>query len=406
MPKFPPCSACGLPFSSQFIQLAGHVRHGAEIPTYLCPRCSHGTTATPDQSAPNRVTAAYRTRVYGDHEHAALLEDDRGQFAEPDVEQEALVRRRRVQDVVQALALVPRDRPHRIMHVGCREGRLLEQLSTQIAATTIGLEPWTPWCDEARRRGVHAEAVTAEDVAPFADPDERLDLIVEHHLLEHLDQPRAHLRRLHRLLADDGVLIIEVPNLLRAYGRLETRFLQEHHRQVFTSRSLATACMRAGFSPLHIDRGANLRIFCQKSHDPSERSQVFHGANADDVFQAVWSNEARLTVKQALAKTGATDAVLELVASTHARCRWAPGRADIALEAAVALERADRYGEAATWLRESLLDRHDGEVAAMLRRIEWIERSRRGPRRRRVVTLPLAPAGAPPRLPALAAMIN
>lgn len=381
MPTYPPCSACGLPFSSSFTLLAGSVRHGAEIPTHLCPRCSHGTTCRADDTRRPSVAASYRTRVYDDQEHEALAEDDRGYFAEDDIENVAQARIRRVHDILQAIALVPRDRPHRVMHVGCRDGRVLELLDSRCPVKSIGLEPWKPWCKEAEARGVHTVPAPVEDVAPFADPNDRLDVIVEHHLLEHLHQPRAHLRRLHQLLADDGILIIEVPNLLHTYGPLEARFLQEHHRQVFTPRSLATTCMRAGFTPIHLDNDANMRIFCQKSRDPKERTRILPGADAGEVFSAVWANEVRLTVKRALATSGPSSEVLELIGRTHARCNWAPGRADVALEAAIALEREDRYEEAAAWLRHSLRDRPDAEVAAMLRRIEWVVRGRRSPAR-------------------------
>ncbi|MEE9384970.1 MAG: class I SAM-dependent methyltransferase [Nannocystaceae bacterium] len=353
------------------------------MPTFLCPKCTHGRTLDPERGREREVRAAYRTRVYDDHECCALAEDENGQFAEGDTFLITSTWQRRVEDLTEVLQSVPRDRPHRVLHVGSGDGRFLAMASRRHKIVAQGLEPWRPWIREAAARGVPTRGCTIEEYATVADAcaDERFDVIVEHHLLEHLDDPRTHIRRLKQQLKADGVIIIEVPNLLRAYGSLEARFLQEAHAQVFTPRSLATLCFRAGLVPIHLDSDANMRVFCRLAIANSARPGLPDGATVQAVFSSVWANDMRLTLKRALVHAGPTEEILRLAARTCERCDWAPGRADLELEVAIALEKAQRYADAVQWIRRSLHNRADPDVACILHRLQAMVRSEVTPTR-------------------------
>lgn len=69
------------------------------------------------------------------------------------------------------------------------------------------------------------------------------------HVLEHLPDPLACLRRLHLWLQPEGVLMVEVPHLLPAAGNPRNRFHRAHLLH-FTPETLTLAFRLAGFDVL------------------------------------------------------------------------------------------------------------------------------------------------------------
>jgi SAM-dependent methyltransferase len=76
------------------------------------------------------------------------------------------------------------------------------------------------------------------------------------HVLEHLPDPLACLRELHRWLQAEGVLLVEVPHLLPNAGNPRNRFHRAHLLH-FTPETLTAAFRLAGFEVL----------FCRTSRD-------------------------------------------------------------------------------------------------------------------------------------------
>jgi len=78
-----------------------------------------------------------------------------------------------------------------------------------------------------------------------------LDVITMFHVLEHLTDPVEQLERVGELLAEDGVLFIEVPNhadwLLDRSAAYADFYYQEAHAYYFTSETLNLALVMAGF---------------------------------------------------------------------------------------------------------------------------------------------------------------
>jgi len=84
---------------------------------------------------------------------------------------------------------------------------------------------------------------------PF--PDHSFDVVTMWHVLEHLTDPKAVLRRLFELLRPDGVLVIEVPNLnclvRKSYQVPLTVNLHLYH---FSATTLSSLVAAAGFKVL------------------------------------------------------------------------------------------------------------------------------------------------------------
>ncbi|MBW1769233.1 MAG: class I SAM-dependent methyltransferase [Deltaproteobacteria bacterium] len=97
----------------------------------------------------------------------------------------------------------------RVLDLGCAEGRLLN------AFLGYGCECWGVESPAyPARRFLNPEHIVymKGDLASFDLKDGMFDLIFLWHVLEHLDNPLATMRKLHELLSPEGALILAVPN--------------------------------------------------------------------------------------------------------------------------------------------------------------------------------------------------
>jgi SAM-dependent methyltransferase len=145
---------------------------------------------------------------------------------------------------------VPRAR--RFLDYGCGGGFLLRAARARGLAA-VGLDIGA----EARR------VCRAQGFTVAADPSElergAFDVIVMHHVFEHMPDPRRALSELAPLLSDTGRLLIEVPNVASLRARLSApwlcrrfRFDERHrafpiHLWYFEPRTLRLLLSRSGF---------------------------------------------------------------------------------------------------------------------------------------------------------------
>ena len=98
----------------------------------------------------------------------------------------------------------------RMLDVGSGGGELLYPLTHLAGASAEGLEPNRGYAQHAReQRGMPLHEGFLREDAPVSGG---YDLITVHHVLEHLDDPLATMRLLHRWLRPGGHLVVEVPN--------------------------------------------------------------------------------------------------------------------------------------------------------------------------------------------------
>jgi SAM-dependent methyltransferase len=135
----------------------------------------------------------------------------------------------------------------RILDVGCGDGALLHAFHEQGYRDLHGLDFHPAASEHASEFEYFAGTIEA---APY--PDASFDLIVMHHLLEHVEQPLQTLARAHALLAPGGTLVGQLPNIdsveYRIFGRYWNGFHAPRHLQCFSAETLCGALQRAGFA--------------------------------------------------------------------------------------------------------------------------------------------------------------
>lgn len=123
-------------------------------------------------------------------------------------------------------------------------------LMTSRGYRMTGIEPNDGYREFARREyGVDLRPGTLDDVD--FEPGE-FDLITMFHVLEHVPDPAAALRRLGGWLRPGGHLYIEVPNALTAVSSPSNLF-HRAHLYYFASAPLASIAERAGLIPVEVD---------------------------------------------------------------------------------------------------------------------------------------------------------
>lgn len=142
-----------------------------------------------------------------------------------------------------------------LLDVGCGSGEFLEIAKEvyEVYGTEI-----SPFAVEYVKKNLGIE-VYMGNLAALGLPPDRYDIVTIWHTLEHMSEPLENLKEAKRILKDNGLLIVEVPNLNACIERIIYRIVKrkkmhlfsiydkEPHLFHFTPFTLKEILKRAGF---------------------------------------------------------------------------------------------------------------------------------------------------------------
>lgn len=147
------------------------------------------------------------------------------------------------------LAEVPEQPGLRVLEVGCATGKIALALQRARGWDAVGIEPDPGAAAAARAEGLTTHTGTLDDY-PGGEP---FDLVLFVHVLEHLSDPLAALRRARALLAPRGRLVVAVPNAegleRRLFGPWWDGWDVPRHVHHFGPRALCGLLERAELVP-------------------------------------------------------------------------------------------------------------------------------------------------------------
>jgi SAM-dependent methyltransferase len=108
----------------------------------------------------------------------------------------------------------------RVLDVGCGSGKLLHRMAALGFTNLSGVDPFLSRNTD-NGNGVKIRRAHVEDVA-----DGKYDLVMFHHSLEHVADPRGTLRTAARLLAPRGKCLVRLPVLGEAWEEYGTNWVQ------------------------------------------------------------------------------------------------------------------------------------------------------------------------------------
>jgi 2-polyprenyl-3-methyl-5-hydroxy-6-metoxy-1,4-benzoquinol methylase len=136
----------------------------------------------------------------------------------------------------------------RILEVGCGNGANLS-IFQALGHECVGVEPDAKALDVARSQGHEVYAGTAENL-PDELADDRFDVVVFMHVLEHCIHPSLAVKNATNLLNPGGLFVAEVPNNesrgAKRFGELWYWLDVPRHLNFFTEASLGTLVTTSG----------------------------------------------------------------------------------------------------------------------------------------------------------------
>lgn len=226
------CYVCGV---SDFRTISEIDRYGFYYPTAVCEQC--GNVQQKEYYDNETLTffySDYYRKIYGDTGPPELFASQREGIGAQIFNF--------TQNIIQ---------PKKVLEVGCGAGGILSRYF-DAGFDVLGLDFDEKFLDEARKRKIPVKNGSLEKLRS----DEKFDLIILSHVLEHIVNPAAFLQELVKHLTDEGVLYIEVPSLDNVgkggYNYDLLNYWQNAHTIHFTIKSLILLCKKAGLNPIEV----------------------------------------------------------------------------------------------------------------------------------------------------------
>jgi len=142
-----------------------------------------------------------------------------------------------------------------VLEIGCGTGNFLKLLYNDGWDKVIGLEPSHTYSEIACQE-VPAATVINTFLKDAKFTDGFFDAIIMLHVIEHIEDPAAELKVIHRVLKPTGILVIETPRFDTIWFKLlrgRERSIIPEHIFLFTTESLKKLLVNSGFEICRID---------------------------------------------------------------------------------------------------------------------------------------------------------
>jgi 2-polyprenyl-3-methyl-5-hydroxy-6-metoxy-1,4-benzoquinol methylase len=153
-----------------------------------------------------------------------------------------------------ARAVVPADRPLRILDVGCGSG-LNASILAQHGHTVVGVDLSPVAIAKFRAAGFEGHICDVTQGIPC--PDESFDVVFASEVIEHVVDTEQFLGEIRRVLRPGGTLVLTTPNsafwvyrLFSILGRTLSDVQHRGHVRFFSESSLLRVLIDQGFSPV------------------------------------------------------------------------------------------------------------------------------------------------------------
>ena len=175
-----------------------------------------------------------------------------------------------------------------VVEVASNDGYLLQH-TVALGIRSLGIEPTANTAARAVERGVPTEVtfLGAETGAKIAAAHGRADLVVANNVFAHVPEIVDFARGLRELVADDGIVSMEVPHLLRLIEGNEYDTIYHEHFSYLSLLTTQRVLAAAGLSVVDVEElpthGGSLRTWSvptEAANDPSPAVEAVLGDEA------------------------------------------------------------------------------------------------------------------------------
>lgn len=251
------CPLCG---SKDHQVVSRRMQHDLNLTTVICKKCSFVfTNPVPGNDTLDRFYSEAYYEYYGDI--AGSITDKEKSVIPPAIGQKI----KWIEDLVHLNG-------KRLLEIGPGNGLFLWWAS-QKGADVLGIEPSIAFVNILEREKIPHRAGTFENIDWHEN--EKFDLVALFHSLEHILEPNQTLIQIREILADNGLVAIEVPNILKPFRSLDNFFLRYVHTSNFSVFTLSSFLGKHGFQILFVDEGIdnwrhpqNIFVIAKKTNKP------------------------------------------------------------------------------------------------------------------------------------------
>lgn len=168
----------------------------------------------------------------------------------------------------QYLKTVSKEKPIRLLEIGCNEGDLLSTVKNSKRFDAEGIDYSKPVVEYAQSLGLKA---VQKDLFEMEYPDDTFDVVVAIHVVEHMQSPEATLTEILRILKPGGAFFAVMPCVshykAKRAGQNWKYINPPHHLWYFSTQSYKAFLKRLGFKVQYVSclyHRAHLRAIGRK----------------------------------------------------------------------------------------------------------------------------------------------
>jgi SAM-dependent methyltransferase len=168
-------------------------------------------------------------------------------YSEVDTYTTGFQRPRHLEDLI--TTAVARQDPGKAIDIGCNDGTLMEHLRRAGYAKVVGLEPNAVAADIARKKGhaIYTGYLDKEQAERIVAEQGAFDTLFLRHVVEHVSNLDGFFAGVRALLRDDGLVVLELPDVEESYALGSPAILWEEHVNYFTPAQAEHLLRRFGF---------------------------------------------------------------------------------------------------------------------------------------------------------------
>jgi methylation protein EvaC len=168
-------------------------------------------------------------------------------YVEADTYTTGFQRPRHLDDLI--TTAVARQDPAKAIDVGCNDGTLMENLRRAGYRQVVGIEPNAVAAELARKKGydVYTSYLTEAQAQEIAAKHGAFDTVFLRHVVEHVSDLDDFFAGIRTLLRDDGLLVLELPEVEESFRLGSPAILWEEHVNYFTPALAEHMLRRFGF---------------------------------------------------------------------------------------------------------------------------------------------------------------
>lgn len=164
---------------------------------------------------------------------------------------------------------------HRVLEIGSGFGLLLKNIKDSIGCEVLGIEPADSAGYGVLKYGISIFHGSFEEYFKKFGAGEKFDAIVMQHVFEHFPEPLEILEKIKTLLRPEGVVYIEVPNILFFERRIKY-FFDFWHYYNYSPGTLSKIMQKGGFKVIrrNAKKPSRVQIFAAPAESGYEEEKI------------------------------------------------------------------------------------------------------------------------------------